>query len=65
MLFLPQTPQFLMISKKEKQAATVLKRLKLSTNTRQSLANIRLAITEEDSTSFKALFSPENNMNGR
>ena len=41
MLFLPQTPQFLMIQKKEKQAEIILKRLKLSTNTRQSLANIR------------------------
>ena len=41
MLFLPQTPQFLMIQKKEKQAEIILKRLRLSTNTRQSLANIR------------------------
>ena len=65
MLFLPQTPQFLMIRKKEEQAATILKRLKLSTNTRQSLANIRLAIAEEDSTTFKTLFKQENNMNGR
>jgi len=65
MLFLPQTPQYLMINKKEKQAEQILKRLKLSTNTRQSLANIRLAIAEEDSTNFRALFSSENNMNGR
>jgi hypothetical protein len=65
MLFLPQTPHYLMIRKKEKEAETILKRLKLSTNTRQSLANIRLAIAEEDSTSFRALFNSENNMNGR
>ena len=65
MLFLPQTPQFLMIKKKEKLAEDVLRRLKLSSNIRQTLTDIRLSLTEEASGSFKALFGPENNMNGR
>lgn len=63
MLFLPQTPQFLMIQKKEKEAEGVLKRCRLTTNARQTLMDIRLAISEQDSQT--GLCSGENYLNGR
>ena len=65
MLFLPQTPQFLMIKKNDKAAEAVLRKLKLTTNVRQSMADIRLAIADQDASSSKVLFSSINNMNGR
>lgn len=66
MLFLPQTPQFLMIQKKDSQAESILRRLKLSTNVRQSMADMRLAIQESQSVKgICQLFSEENNMRGR
>ena len=62
MLFLPKTPQYLMIQKKDAQAEAIIKKLKLSTNVRQTMTDIRLALTEESSSK---LCQSENNMNGR
>ena len=62
MLFLPKTPQYLMIQKKDAQAEAIIKKLKLSTNVRQTMTDIRLALTEESSS---RLCQSENNMNGR
>lgn len=52
MLFLPKTPQYLMIKKQEEKAEQVLRQLELTTNTRQTMTNIRLALAEESSQSF-------------
>ncbi|CAM6054191.1 unnamed protein product, partial [Sphagnum tenellum] len=49
MLFLPQTPQFLMISRQEEKAEQTLRRLQLTTNVRQTMTNIRLSLAEESS----------------
>ena len=62
MLFLPQTPQYLMIKKRDTQAEAIIKKLKLSTNVRQTMTDIRLNLTEESNAS---LCQAENNMNGR
>ena len=62
MLFLPKTPQFLMMQKKDAQAEAIIKKLKLSTNVRQTMADIRISLTEESS---DRLCQSENNMNGR
>ena len=62
MLFLPQTPQYLMMCKKDSKAEALTKKLKLSTNVRQTMADIRISLTEESS---DRLCQSENNMNGR
>ena len=62
MLFLPKTPQYLMMQKKDAQAEAIIKKLKLSTNVRQTMADIRISLTEESS---DRLCQSENNMNGR
>ena len=62
MLFLPQTPQYLMIKKRDTQAEAIIRKLKLSKNVRQTMTDIRLNLTEESNAS---LCQAENNMNGR
>ena len=52
MLFLPKTPQFLMISRQEEKAEQTLRRLQITRNVRQTMTNIRLALAEESSQSF-------------
>ena len=64
MLFLPQTPQFLMIQKKDAQAEVILRKLKLTTNVRQTMADIRLTLAEEEAAK-RALCVADNNMRGR
>jgi hypothetical protein len=65
MLFLPKTPQFLMIKKKDSEAEATLRKLKLTTNVRQTMADIRLALADEEASSKSCLCRSENNMNGR
>lgn len=48
MLFLPKTPQFLMICKQEDKAEATLRKLQLTNNVRQTMTNIRLALNEEE-----------------
>lgn len=52
MLFLPRTPQFLMISRQEEKAEKTLRQLQITRNVRQTMANIRLSLAEESSQSF-------------
>ena len=52
MLFLPKTPQFLMIQRRDGEAEKVLRKLQITTNIRQTLTNIRLSLAEERSQSF-------------
>jgi SP family facilitated glucose transporter-like MFS transporter 12 len=49
MSFMPQTPQFLMIKKQEEKAEKTLRDLRLTTNVRQTMTNIRLALSDEQS----------------
>ena len=62
MLFLPKTPQYLMIQKKDAEAEAIIKKLNLTSNVRQTMTDIRLTLTEEYSS---GLCQSENNMNGR
>ena len=47
MIFMPRTPQFLMIKRKEEKAEKTLRDLRLTTNVRQTMADIRLALADE------------------
>ena len=56
MLFLPPTPHFLMLQQREAEAERVIVKLKLSSNPRQKVANIRQSIQAEESPSSPICF---------
>ena len=47
MSLMPRTPRFLMIKKKEEKAEKTLRDLRLTTNVRQTMTNIRLGLADE------------------
>lgn len=65
MFFLPRTPQFLMICRKEAEAEATIRKLRISRNIRQTMADIRLSLADEEATGNACLCRAENNMSGR
>ena len=67
MSFMPRTPRFLMIKKEEEMAEKTLRDLRLTTNVRQTMTNIRLALADEQSGSgfFSALVTNADNIRSR
>ena len=56
MLFLPRTPHFLMLKHKDAEAEATIKKLNLSENPRQMVANIRQSIASEESPASSVCF---------
>ena len=48
-----QTPQFLMISRKEAEAEETIRKLRISHNVRQTIADIRYSIAEDQGTPIR------------
>ncbi|XP_064626361.1 solute carrier family 2, facilitated glucose transporter member 12-like isoform X2 [Lineus longissimus] len=65
MFFLPPSPRFLMIKKKEEEAEKVLKLLRGTPHVESELHNIKIAIQIETDHKFCDLFSSVENMRGR
>ncbi len=65
MLFLPRTPQFLVIKRQEEKAEKVLRDLRLSTNVRQTLTDIRLSVNEASGSFLSLLWSNTDNVASR
>ena len=62
---LPRTPHYLLLTKREKEAGQVLRRLRGSAGNKQELANIRLSCQEVADSSCGQLLSGTDNMRGR
>ena len=64
---MPRTPRFLMIKRKEEKAEKTLRDLRLTTNVRQTMTNIRLGLADEQSGSgfFLALLTNADNLRSR
>ncbi|CAH1774013.1 unnamed protein product [Owenia fusiformis] len=65
MIFLPQSPRFLMLKKQEQKARTVLQKLRCSNSVDRELNGMRISIAAEQSHSLFDLFSSADNMRGR